>query len=202
MSYPDAYCVKCGKHTATTQKQTVLLQNSARALKGVCPDCTTEVYKILPKNKAFKKTTPRGSANQSQIKSNDPRKTVYPDSYCVKCGDHSAVVNPKLTQLDNGSRAMKGNCAKCGTETYRILGNQKLRKTTVKGAFESKAKGKKNATRDLAREQAFKEFQNRRIALSRRADSSGGISRKTSMALGLGVILGMVATVLAFNLMY
>ncbi len=54
MSYPNAYCVKCGTHTDTLQKHTVVFQNKARAVKGVCAQCASEVYKIVPKAKDFR----------------------------------------------------------------------------------------------------------------------------------------------------
>ena len=48
-NYPNAYCVKCGDHTDTQQKHTVVLQSNARALHGKCPKCGSEVFKFLPK---------------------------------------------------------------------------------------------------------------------------------------------------------
>ena len=50
-AYPHAYCVKCRTHTNTKEKHTVLLQNNARALTGVCPDCASQVYKFMPRKK-------------------------------------------------------------------------------------------------------------------------------------------------------
>jgi predicted nucleic acid-binding Zn-ribbon protein len=47
--YPNAYCVKCGHHTVTQQKHTVILQSQARALHGKCPECGSDVFKFLPK---------------------------------------------------------------------------------------------------------------------------------------------------------
>ena len=48
MTYPVAYCVKCKAHTQTLNRHTVLLSNKARALRGTCPVCRSENYKILP----------------------------------------------------------------------------------------------------------------------------------------------------------
>ena len=50
-AYPQAYCVKCRSHTNTKEKHTVLLQNNARALTGVCPDCASQVFKFMPRKK-------------------------------------------------------------------------------------------------------------------------------------------------------
>lgn len=62
--YPDAYCVKCGHHTPTQQKHTVVLQSNARALHGKCPKCGSDVFKFLPKKENEKQN----------IKSQAPRK--------------------------------------------------------------------------------------------------------------------------------
>lgn len=48
MSYPAAYCVKCRTHTDTRNKETIILSNKARALKGYCPVCYSENYKFMP----------------------------------------------------------------------------------------------------------------------------------------------------------
>jgi hypothetical protein len=50
-SYPSSYCVKCKAHTDTLGKHTVLLSNNRRALKGVCPICATETYRLMPEKK-------------------------------------------------------------------------------------------------------------------------------------------------------
>jgi hypothetical protein len=114
MSYPNAYCVKCGTHTATQQKHTVVLQNNARALKGVCPACSSDVFKILPKVK-------EGAA---KMKLTDEERRRYPDAYCVKCQAHTPTVNAHTVMLENSSRAVTGSCRDCGSEVYRIVGNQ------------------------------------------------------------------------------
>ena len=48
MPYPDAYCVRCKAHTDTLGKHTIVLSNKRRALKGVCPVCATETYRLMP----------------------------------------------------------------------------------------------------------------------------------------------------------
>jgi Zn finger protein HypA/HybF involved in hydrogenase expression len=114
MSYPNAYCVKCGTHTDTLQKHTVVLQNNARALKGVCPTCETQVYKILPKGKDFGTKVPMTAEEKKK----------YPDAYCVKCKEHTPTKNAHTVVFENMSRAVNGSCGKCGSEVYRILGSK------------------------------------------------------------------------------
>jgi hypothetical protein len=115
MTYPNAYCVKCGTHTDTLQKHTVTLQNQARALRGVCPDCASDVYKILPKGRDF----------GAKVKMTEGERQRYPDAFCVKCQEHTPTLNPHTVILDNQSRAVTGSCKCCGTEVYRIIGNVK-----------------------------------------------------------------------------
>jgi NAD-dependent SIR2 family protein deacetylase len=43
-----AYCVKCKKKVEIKDAQKVTMKNGRPALKGVCPECGTGVYKILP----------------------------------------------------------------------------------------------------------------------------------------------------------
>ena len=54
MSYPDAYCVRCKSHTDTLGKHTIVLSNKRRALKGVCPVCATETYRLMPDKEEMK----------------------------------------------------------------------------------------------------------------------------------------------------
>jgi hypothetical protein len=51
--YPDAFCVKCKTTTPALKGHTVILANDRRALRGVCPNCSSEIYKILPRNKDY-----------------------------------------------------------------------------------------------------------------------------------------------------
>lgn len=103
-SYPNAYCVKCGTHTETQGKHTVILQNNARALQGVCPTCASDVYRIMPK---------AGAA--------EPAKKDYPDAFCVKCKKHTPTNAAKTVILENASRALTGTCSCCGSEVYRLM---------------------------------------------------------------------------------
>jgi len=108
MNYPDAYCVKCGKHTETLGKKTVVLKNSSRALKGLCPDCDSEVYKILPKDQKYGHDAAKTKAS-------------YPNAFCVRCQAHTPTVNAHTVLMENNSRAMTGGCGECGSIVYRIL---------------------------------------------------------------------------------
>jgi len=106
-SYPNAYCVKCGTHTETQGKHTVILQNNARALQGVCPTCESDVYRIMPK-----------AAEPAKA---EPAKKDYPDAFCVKCQKHTPTNAAKTVILENASRALTGTCSCCGSEVYRLM---------------------------------------------------------------------------------
>lgn len=106
MSYPNAYCVKCGKQTESLDKHTIVMQNGVRAVKGVCADCRSQVYKIVPKMQDFHAPKAKGG---------------YPDAFCLKCRAHMPTANARTVVLENQSRALTGNCGECGSEVYRIL---------------------------------------------------------------------------------
>jgi Zn finger protein HypA/HybF involved in hydrogenase expression len=44
------------------------------------------------------------------------------EAYCVKCKAKREMVNAKETKMKNGNKAMKGECPKCGTKMFRIMG--------------------------------------------------------------------------------
>lgn len=125
MGYPNAYCVKCGEHTNTLEKHTVMLGSGTRALKGLCGSCSNHVYKFLPKDKDY----------SSEAKADQSGEMKFPKAYCVKCKDHINAKKPEVVFLHNGSRAMRGECPKCDSDVYRILGKKKLptKKTEING---------------------------------------------------------------------
>jgi DNA-directed RNA polymerase subunit RPC12/RpoP len=43
---PEAYCVKCRKKVEMKNPEKVTLRNGKPAMKGVCPNCGTKVFKI------------------------------------------------------------------------------------------------------------------------------------------------------------
>jgi len=45
----QAYCVKCKKKVDVKNAEKVTMKNGRPALKGVCSECGTGVYKILSK---------------------------------------------------------------------------------------------------------------------------------------------------------
>ncbi len=45
----EAYCVKCKAKKEMKDAKEVIMKNGRRALKGVCPDCGTGMYRILGK---------------------------------------------------------------------------------------------------------------------------------------------------------
>lgn len=46
------------------------------------------------------------------------------EGYCVKCKSKREMKNAKETTMKNKRKAMKGECTKCGTKMFRILGNK------------------------------------------------------------------------------
>lgn len=41
---------------------------------------------------------------------------------CMRCKMQVEVKDPKETVMKNGMKAVKGNCPKCNTTVFRILG--------------------------------------------------------------------------------
>ncbi len=66
MSYPSVYCVRCKTHTETLGRHTVILSNNRRALKGVCPVCASETYRMMPQKKLEDAAEPKRPAAPKQ----------------------------------------------------------------------------------------------------------------------------------------
>ncbi len=47
----DAYCVKCKGKKQMKDAKSVTMKNGRPAMKGICPDCGTGLYRILTKAK-------------------------------------------------------------------------------------------------------------------------------------------------------
>ena len=139
-NYPDAYCIKCKTHTDTVGRHTVVMQNGARALHGVCPKCESEVFQIMSKNKPAQpeksekkvseaaKTTParnQTGETSSQKSSSGGVAAVYPDAYCVKCKTTTPALKGHTVILANDRRALRGVCPNCSSEIYKILPRNK-----------------------------------------------------------------------------
>lgn len=45
----EAYCVKCKAKRDMKDSKEVVMKNKRKALKGVCPECGTGMFKILGK---------------------------------------------------------------------------------------------------------------------------------------------------------
>lgn len=45
----QARCMKCKKQIEIKNEEAVTMKNGLKAVKGVCPDCGTKVYRILGK---------------------------------------------------------------------------------------------------------------------------------------------------------
>ena len=46
---PQARCMKCKKQVEVKSPEETIMKNGMKAVKGVCPDCGTKVFKILGK---------------------------------------------------------------------------------------------------------------------------------------------------------
>ena len=46
VSMPTAYCVKCKTSVEIKNPQPVTLKNGKPAIKGLCPNCGTSVFRI------------------------------------------------------------------------------------------------------------------------------------------------------------
>lgn len=169
--YPNAYCVKCGTHTETQKKHTVVLQNSARALRGICPACETEVYKILPKLKDLRP--------ERQLTPDEKRR--YPDAFCVKCQAHTPTVNAHTVILDNASRAVTGSCRQCGSEVYRIIGHRSAEKSVP--ASKPSVRLRSTATANAAKAP---------MAAGRRSEDASLGDTRWSFVLAVGVMISII----------
>ena len=49
MSDYFGYCVRCKTRKGIEHAKTIVLRNGRRAVRGVCPDCGTGMYRILPR---------------------------------------------------------------------------------------------------------------------------------------------------------
>lgn len=43
---PEAYCVKCKQKREMKDAKAVTMKNGKKAMKGVCPNCGTGMYRI------------------------------------------------------------------------------------------------------------------------------------------------------------
>jgi hypothetical protein len=186
MSYPNAFCVRCGSHTDTLEKHTVVLQNSARALKGVCSKCESAVYKILPKGVSFKEIK---KATPAEVKK-------YPDAFCVRCQKHTPTSNAHTVIMDNNSRAVTGECRDCGSEVYRIIaqGNKKALVVDRKPISEDLS-----AKMLKSRLAASKAIAPKEVPITRRA-ADASKSPVWSFIAACGVIFAVVVSFVYFTL--
>ena len=47
----EGRCMKCRKQVEIKDGKEIVMKNGMKALKGVCPDCGTKVFRILGKAK-------------------------------------------------------------------------------------------------------------------------------------------------------
>lgn len=63
-------------------------------------------------------------------------------AYCVKCKAKRPMSNEKVVTMKNGRNAVKGECPKCGTKMFSILGGGAAKKAPAKAKPAAKAKPK------------------------------------------------------------
>lgn len=54
------------------------------------------------------------------------------EAYCVKCKTKREIKDGHVETLDNGRRALKGQCSVCGTNLTRFLPSEKKEKAEAK----------------------------------------------------------------------
>jgi DNA-directed RNA polymerase subunit RPC12/RpoP len=45
----EARCMKCKKQVEIKDPEEVIMKNGMKAIKGICPDCGTKVFRIVGK---------------------------------------------------------------------------------------------------------------------------------------------------------
>jgi len=45
----EARCMKCKKQVEIKNPEEVIMKNGMKAIKGICPDCGTKVFRIVGK---------------------------------------------------------------------------------------------------------------------------------------------------------
>jgi DNA-directed RNA polymerase subunit RPC12/RpoP len=52
----------------------------------------------------------------------EERNDTMAEARCMKCKTQVEIKNPVDTVMKNGMKAVKGECPKCGTKVFRIIG--------------------------------------------------------------------------------
>ena len=111
MSYPNAYCLKCGAHTETEQKKTLVLKSNRRALNGLCHKCGHQVYKILPKKVEAKKAGPSVKRPPISKQPTSEIISIHANNFCRSCRKLTRTYVSK----SNGQKA----CFDCKTPAVK-----------------------------------------------------------------------------------
>lgn len=75
----------------------------------------------------------------TEAKASPPKKGSYPDGYCFKCNAKMKTVSQETVILKNHKRAVKGICARCEGQVYRLLAKGDRR--TVEASNTAKSPG-------------------------------------------------------------
>ena len=127
MSYPDPFCVKCQTHTPVIGSRSVVLRNSSRAVRGTCPKCQSEVYRILPKKK-------NDTVNRHLAEIKPQRFSI--DAFeasckCQKCKKNTMALYKFGLLYNNGDRVLEGKCLTCKSTVKRDLVNYRKKIKTA-----------------------------------------------------------------------
>lgn len=121
--YPEAFCVSCRQHTDTQNRHTVVLANQSRALKGYCPKCKNQVYKIMPK-----KTKPNVSLGKAEApirqfhyKTSLTTKGVTAMATCPSCHADQPALFLRAIRNPMGNPVLLGRCNVCKGDVRRTV---------------------------------------------------------------------------------
>ena len=126
MSYPDPFCVKCQSHTPVVGSRSVVLRNKARAVRGTCPKCHSEVYRILPKKKDDKVNRHLAEIKPQRF----PIDAFQASCRCKKCDKKTMALYKVGLLYSSGDRMLEGKCLTCGSVVKRDLVNYRKRIST------------------------------------------------------------------------
>lgn len=157
----EAYCTKCREKREMLDPRPVWLKNGRPATQGTCAVCGTRMTRLgetpahanLPKPEAHK--SPPHKTKAAQAEGPAPEEVWAPltsqvEAYCMKCKTKRPVTNGRAVFMANGRPAVRGQCAVCGTQLFKIGAtpdHEGLPKPVVKASPKKRA-NKERARRD------------------------------------------------------
>jgi hypothetical protein len=101
----QAYCVKCRAKIDIKDPKEVKLKDGRPAVKGTCPICTTNVFRI-------------GAMPTEEAPAEKEESVMTIRVYCEACRGHRDMKYPKEVKLKDGRPAVVGSCYVCGTNMF------------------------------------------------------------------------------------